>query len=611
MRGSSMNWTEGNLSRHSKGRQRNELLARQKQHFAKVRSGLLNSGPKQKSISISFLSSPHSRTSGHRDHSVNVSPRSPSIPPLLEKRRRTKESQDSPQSQSSIREKKRRLLDKTDWVGLDLQQPIDITFPGRLQPAAGSKWSRVDRPRVHTVQRIRETRTSPRFEAPPSANPRPLKIQIGSQAIQPSQYTASQPSTRRYSLVPRRLASSSLRSNTISSPPPSHARQLYAPAGNGSETSHIYEARRDGIYREYGGAYREIPPVKPPTPEEPARVAYASSIMHEPAPHRPNSFSVLGWSPSSSEDRGSMQVEIERPSRPVPLSQNADQERWWGLAVGSSESLPEESSMNSQVGIPLSDSSTSMLSSQFQGRVSNQDVSSDLGFSTSYLDLGPAPGRQGEENVQSAPGKIDDQIFEHGERLNQPQKEVQKEGQRGTKKQVQKEVQPVDDNAAWMKLVFDGDSDELEEKAFEEATHEAAMEMHPSDSSTGLAGAVESVADQETDTSFGQEREPSETTFPETSSESRLATQGTVVSESAASDVATAGSTQVAESEAPFRFAIPRTFVGKLVDPNAIPRKPPIPPRRGRPKKKAADGRTDIRRLPDFDGDPIEEFEED
>ncbi|KAI6082390.1 hypothetical protein F4821DRAFT_263995 [Hypoxylon rubiginosum] len=598
-----MNWTEGNLSRHSKGRQRNELLARQKQHFAKVRSGLLNSGPKQSSISISFLDSPRSRTSGRRDHSIDASPRSPSIPPLLEKRRRTKESQDSPQSQSSIREKKRRLLDKTDWVGLDLQQPIDITFPGRLQPAPGSKWSRVDRPRVHTVQRIRDTRSSPRFEPPPPAKPRPLKIQIGSQVIQPSQYTASQPSTRRYSLVPRRLASSSLRSNTISSPPPSHARQLYAPAENGSETSHIYEARRDGTHREYSSAYRERPPVKPLTPEEPACVAYASSIMYEPAPRRPNSFSVLGWSPSSSEDRGSMQVEIERPSRPAPLSQNADQKSWWRLAVGSSESLPEESSMDSQVGISLSDSSTSILSPQFQGGVPNQDVSSDLGFSTSYLDLGPAPGRQAEESVQSAPRKVDDQILEHGGRLDHPQKEVQKEVQRGVQKQVQKKVQPVDDNAAWMRLVFDGDSDELEEKAFEEAAHQAAMEMHPSDSSTGLAGAVESVAGQETDTSFDKEREPSE---------SRMATHGTVVSESAASDEATAGSTQVAESEAPFRFAIPRTFVGKLVDPNAIPQKPPIlPRRRGRPKKKAADGRTDIRRLPDFDGDPIEEFDED
>jgi hypothetical protein len=89
------------------------------------------------------------------------------------------------------------------------------------------------------------------------------------------------------------------------------------------------------------------------------------------------------------------------------------------------------------------------------------------------------------------------------------------------------------------------------------------------------------------------------------------------------SDKATAGGSAISDSFQPsFRFALPQTFVGKLAATGAKPQKMPIPSvsavwgkrggrrmggEKGCRRKKSYDGRTDIRALPDFDGDPIEE----
>lgn len=66
-----------------------------------------------------------------------------------------------------------------------------------------------------------------------------------------------------------------------------------------------------------------------------------------------------------------------------------------------------------------------------------------------------------------------------------------------------------------------------------------------------------------------------------------------------------------------FRFAPPKLFVGKLSDlvSSARPTAAAKPvkmmkPKRGRPTKKARDGRASIKSIPKYDGDPIEEFDE-
>ncbi|KAI0179585.1 hypothetical protein GGR52DRAFT_312679 [Hypoxylon sp. FL1284] len=593
-----MNWTEGNLSRHSRGGQRNELLARQKQHFAKVRNGLLRGPAKQSPISMSFLTSHQSPTRRHHGRSADVSRSPPSSPLLVEKRKRARPSQDGPPSQSSIREKRRRLLDKADWAGLDLQQPIDITFPGQLQPASGPRWRTVDRPKAHHVQRSRKVRRISPFEASQPVHTRPMKIQIGSQEIQPAWGTSSQPGAKRYSLAPQPLAGSSLRSNTISSPAPSQARQLYVTTGSSGGISQIHKGPRSGRAREYSNGSPLTTSTELLIPEEPTHFSFASSVIQEPVPLRASNFHVLGWSPSRSESRGSLQVEIERPAEPFSLSQHHDQERWKNLAMGSSSYLTDEHRTGSQTGIPSTSINTN-ASLHLQGGSPSYDVFDEVDSLANIRDFDADTSQQTEEDSRRAVREVEIQVLKPGQEPAKPQKGAE----------------PVDDNSAWMKFAFGGDSDDLEEKAFEEAARQAAAELCYPRSPTGFSGAAADVSSRETAMSFDNAREQIGANSITASSESHMATRGTDISESVTSNVATAGSVHVVDSESQFRFAMPRTFVGKLASSDVTAQGPLLlsrggSKRRGRPRKKAADGRTDIRRLPDFDGDPIEDFED-
>ncbi|KAI1204964.1 uncharacterized protein F4807DRAFT_465199 [Annulohypoxylon truncatum] len=583
-----MNWTEGNLSRHSRGRQRNELLTRQKQHFAKVRNGLFNGGVKKSPISISFLGPGNSRGSRHRDGSGGVQYRPLSSPLLVEKRKRAPDVSGDFKHQSSIREKRRRLLDQQDWVGLNLQQPIDITFPRQLQPLTGSRWARSGRSRPRAVQRRHESPSSPLQEA----RGHPFKIQIGSQEINPSLSTVS----RRYSLAPQPLASSSqIRSNPISSPEPSHARHLYVAPTRSNKSPRITE----DIMYETGEQYDTYPKghVRPLEPEEPTYVVHSSSIIHEPVPRRRyNNFMVLDWSPASSgsEDWGSMRVEIERPARPAP-SQEADQEFWKNLVPSSSDNLPIDAAATLHVTTSSSTSGTSVLPSNLQARLPSYDISSEPVASMSY---------QFPDSSTSSYDDIRIPIYEEDAAISSKNESNNKNA----------ETQLEYDNDAWMKFVFGGDSEDLEARAFTEAAQQAAAELRPPDTHTFAVSFTENSAVCGVD-SFGR-GEKDDSPHLSCSSESHMATQGTLDSEAVSSNLATAGSTTMTEQGSPFRFAQPRTFVGKLANSSTSTTHGPKPTsnyrgeKRGRHKRKATDGRTDIRQLPDFDGDPIEEFED-
>ncbi|KAI1098649.1 hypothetical protein F4804DRAFT_324104 [Jackrogersella minutella] len=585
-----MNWTEGNLSRHSRGRQRNELLIRQKQHFAKVRNGLHNGGVKQSPISISFLGTQRSKDLKRREYSNSMTCQSPSSPLLIKKRKRTPDSSDSLGHQLSIREKRRRLLDKEDWVGLNLQQPIDIGFPGQHQAITGSRWAGVSRPRVRAAQKLHRRSDTTRLEASQKAHSHPLKVQIGSQVINSSVSTTS----RRYSLAPQPSArSSQRRPNPIPSPEPSQAHHLYL-APNNVQPSQMPRRNHHETER-ISGAGHFKGPVKPPLSEDPPYVVCASSIIHEPAPRRKNhNHMVLHWSPSMSEDGGSMQVEIERQAKSIPPSQDADHEFWRNLVANSSDNLPIDISTSSQVATSLQNSRASALPSHLQRRLPSYEISSEPRRSTGYgfSELSTSD--------QDTPAAI------YAEDVNTSRKQ--------TPDHPQVEVKPVDENSAWMKFAFDGDIDELEATVFAEAAHQAAAELLPSDTSENGADTSATTMIDETEPA-GSEKKGDDSLSSGTSSESRMATHGTVASESVYSNIATAGSTSVVESEPRFRFAQPRIFVGKLADSDVTTTQGPPPllhhgKRRGRPKKRTADGRANIRRLPDFDGDPIEEFDD-
>ncbi|KAI1439215.1 hypothetical protein GGR50DRAFT_8177 [Xylaria sp. CBS 124048] len=595
-----MNWTEGNLARHSRGKQRNALIARQKQHFAKVRHNLL-SGP---SITTSPFPGPASASesprrglSARKRHDRSATPLQSSKPDA-NWRYPTRPPDDKNADLPTNLDRRKRLLRTSDWAGLGLQKPLDISFPGQIY--AAKRWARVAR----TPERVsRETskHVPGQRERPGHLKRSAMRIHIGGHEIQPSVITGSLPSARRYT-------SSLARSAHRSQPRPSASasNQHEGPAPGRQEHEHRNVTTND------------IPPATS-TPlgkiEAPVNVVYSSSVIHEPTPRRNGDFRVLQWTPSNSEDGGSMQVEVEQPTALVPASQESEQQRWedWALCDSSSNLLSNtplkvmgaldsnaEDSASSVLTLPSHlQIQLPILQLKNAARSSPRHSSSEL---VNAEEIFRKHNRSSEDNVSSS---------ESIESLAPAGKHT-----------IEKKSIPEDEddlNDIWMKFACgdDENSDELLANAFKAAASQAAVELRPSDTSSSVNERTE------TSTTCGAaacstDRRYKEDVVSIMPSESRVAVQGTTASETASSTFATVGSSDEPPRSA-MRFVIPKAFVGKYVNTERAERPPSFIaniPKNGkgkgkRKRKVAMDGRTDIRNLPDFDGDPIEEIEDD
>ncbi|TRX95162.1 hypothetical protein FHL15_003854 [Xylaria flabelliformis] len=595
-----MNWTEGSLARHSRGRQRNALLARQKQHFAKARNNLLNERAKQRPIKISFLASESSTESPSR---VPVSRRpldEPSSPLTLTKRESRQEfptclRDGNHEVLPTNLDRRKRLLEKSDWAGLGLQKPLDISFPGQVY--ATKRWTRVARAPERALNGTTKHAAAHGDERHERLKRSSIRIQIGSQEVRPSIAASSQSSIERRTLEPKQQSSMSPRDRMsetvryVDSP----GRQRHGYTNISSDcTSRASLALLGG-------------------PETPVNVIYSSSVIYEPAPRRHSDFQVLQWSPSGSEDRGSMQVEIGRRVRPVSHSQESEQQRWkdWILA-GDNSNHPSDSPLTIMDAVETytegSGSSSLTLPSHLQPRLPSLHLSSEA-------DPKPEHGPSGHEDT----GVI---IGSHGNpqdsRCLREKHSLLSSNRQCTP--LKKRDDTDDLNNIWMKFAFgdDDDSEELVMGAFKEAAHQAAAELRPSDTSGSTEEYTESTAMCRGEvSSLGRESE-CDTIFNESSSDSNMATKGTTGSETALSNMATIGS----KDEPPrnsTRFTVPKAFIGKyakadttsVVQPSVAGMPRSGKKGKGKRRKMAADGRPEIRNLPNFYGDPIEDIEDD
>ncbi|KAG8168687.1 hypothetical protein KVR01_001436 [Diaporthe batatas] len=134
-----MNWTEGNLNRHSRARKGKETLLRQKEHFAKVRAGLLDANVKISPPSVSSLAVPVRSLSSVRAGPLQSTPpsrnnrngdRLMASPYFVAAHAKMAApyclSDDN--TEDSTRQKRRKLLLKGDWVGMNVQKPIEMGF---------------------------------------------------------------------------------------------------------------------------------------------------------------------------------------------------------------------------------------------------------------------------------------------------------------------------------------------------------------------------------------------------------------------------------------------------------------------------------------------------
>ncbi|KAF7542050.1 hypothetical protein G7054_g9 [Neopestalotiopsis clavispora] len=667
-----MNWTEGNLARHSRGRANNEVLRRQKQHFARARSRMLSGHARHSPVTISFLdgthkhhtrtaswqSSPHVQeedTSRSSERHSNES-RSPWHPRnAITGTRHTRDSRQEGNTlsnghayhadnrkrpalaeifnQEQVNEKRRRLLDKPDWAGLEMQQPIDLVLPGQAHTSSGRRWSKIlpDNPRHILSTERRGDLTRPRnenhsrehlgtFQQRPAG---PIRVRVGSQSVTHTADSHEWPSS----------------------------------AGH----------------------------------------MQAQRLLHSPPsiPQRAQMSAFLQWSPSSkSDDSGSIHAQIGRPKRRPPSELAADA-RWLehimpaenlcipltrgssllesppyrpDVSPGISELLSQSSQVHHQDHEGLSvDPSSAGTTRSASLHVTNQ---SSLIFKAEKKNMASqttpclesvhlSEEQQGKpvitHSLESFIGRAGDtQPCEHSKSAEDDAKVSQPD---------------TDDNAAWMKFVF-GDGGEVESQArvFQEAVHEAAEKLClPStprrapvillDGNPSYEAKVAQNSDQSMSAQRGSEEKSSDSvatsqlvTIGSLSPEERPANQDleewedfllahpTNISDireptspskpldapsrsidSPKSDKATVDDSTISAISQPiFRFSAPQTFIGKLarsgIKLNDISSRPDITGRRGHQRttarrctrKKRSDERTDIRALPDFDGDPIE-----
>ncbi|KAI0417234.1 hypothetical protein F5X98DRAFT_164044 [Xylaria grammica] len=599
-----MNWTEGSLARHSRGRRRNALIARQKQHFAKARSSLLNGRPKKAPVSISFLPSESISASSrhgpsHRDHDSKPSTSSsPFIDREPQRERPTDRRDNGREASPKNLDRRRRLLERSDWAGLRLQEPLDISFPGQIY--ATKIWAGAARHTDRAPSGTGEHATSHEEGRYGRLKRSSMRIRIGSQDIQPSIATGSQSCVEPFPLEPKKRASMSRRS-LMSADSPSLSSYGRGPCGSVSLSS---DDDCPALSTSLGQG------------ETPINVGYAPSVIHEPTPRRTSRFDVLKWTPSSSEDGGSMRVEIERPVRPVPPSQESEQRRWkdWILCE-ESLNLPPYSPVleldTSGISIEGSESSAITLPSHLQPRLPSFRLSSDPS-----LEPGQVPEhslRQAgiERITQSNNTFKDDLCPSNNHNPLRPRRRCVSPKESDV---------PDDLNEVWRKFACgdDENNEEILKDAFKEAAHQAAVELQPSDTSGSADEYTETAATCGTELSSLDHRHKHGPTPSDISSESHMATKGTVASETASANIDTVVSSDEMQHSTKL-FTLPKAFIGKHANADQASIAQPLPANtlrngkkiRGKKRKRATDGRTDIRSLPDFDGDPIEEIEDD
>ncbi|OHW93702.1 hypothetical protein CSPAE12_07427 [Colletotrichum incanum] len=238
-----MNWTEGALARQSRGKGWKPELAKQKQYFAKARAGLPNAS-KPSVASVSFLSrqpdmptahpgkrppktliqsSPHlrRRQSQHGETRGRHFGRSPRQRPREEEPSTV--NHDSPKLHMSLRTnskrkhtvdekedmdmKRRRLLQKSDWAGINVQKAMPLQFSASSNLAGSQIWGFRNKHATGQpapfFQRISRDKITMRESAPSHSGTQVedsgIRIRIGSEDIRlgiGSQITTKSPHKR-------------------------------------------------------------------------------------------------------------------------------------------------------------------------------------------------------------------------------------------------------------------------------------------------------------------------------------------------------------------------------------------------------------------------------
>ncbi|KAK1835456.1 hypothetical protein QBC39DRAFT_299111 [Podospora conica] len=713
-----MNWTEGTLYRHSRGRLRktNPARQRQKEYFARARLRFAQQRETPENGPLSALPRPPPRSSPALSRHSHASRRS-----------RSSSAAQTPQRETHRQVDASRKRPRVPSVSNEPRPPPSISRyfdklsskSGTTEPAAQHQYDAEALERMRQRVLSRDWGTGKLLRHAPAPK-RPH--------ISPRKPTEDIPDTRNDTTHPRDPAHDrqdrredprirKLQRDDVKIRVGSQEKRLWQTSTADTATLDRSTADRDRLSM---GIPRELSPSLPQQ-----KFGLVEDNIHCPVPVRVVQLHSMGHADST--NAGSAVAEVGRPVSPVPASQMANNTVWrkWlapstttlntSKAVeGSRESMaaPKISpgvsgryrqwSEESQSLPLLTDNSPAVSPEPESGEtrdLANLPSSSEtsqilLKYSQFLSKYGEA---QGEDLDDEEHTPVADSVGSFPPR-HATQDDVSGSETRAAMADAHIGQTDLDPEDAWKAFVFgSGDTDEAEEQALSDARHEAAQNLRPSepptctpensplsesDSNIAAAGTVYTNEEAVSETTYGMSSSPSapesqEVTFaPSSAAElSDHSSSGQVPSEQDASIEADAGShvfsedesgtdepgdhdpissddiagttpevarrspspesssesssvvasmaveaaqSEFAGTEQSFRFAPPKLFVGRSFPTEA--RKPaaaltPLSfakPKRGRPpKKRARDGRANIRALPNYNGDPIEEMEDD
>ncbi|WZH43900.1 uncharacterized protein QYS62_004913 [Fusarium acuminatum] len=342
-----MNWTEGALSRHSRGKGWDKDAARQRQYFAKVRARkhapASSKGLDVTSFVPDYISEPQlsqerqstTSTSSCKQKTPrrglvykqpevakkpdNHSPKGTST--QLGKRGAEDEQtsnmpEDKDQQDLDITEKRRRLLEKADWTGVITQKPALVDFSWRKNPSTKPNTKPISRHdhRSNLPSRRSLQRDYPNKRTLGRIPGNEMKINIGNQNLRWSRDSNSVRSlSTRHGLIP--YGSNHYESQGIMSPYQQHAHSVDVsqepstilprpcePQANIELRKPLLKSPDD--YHSFVRRHIEYEENRPMESDEPRYVVRANTpVIHQPQPRlltRPRMFDIR--SPESQED---------------------------------------------------------------------------------------------------------------------------------------------------------------------------------------------------------------------------------------------------------------------------------------------------------------------
>ncbi|KAH7026224.1 uncharacterized protein B0I36DRAFT_155472 [Microdochium trichocladiopsis] len=562
-----------------------------------------------------------------------------------------------------IHEKRRRLLQTGDWTGVNRQIPVAVDFersPARNRIPGWNK--KVSSPQAVGILRASDgLNAATRYRGFPQSGLHPpsessYRIHIGSHQAQRQYAPVLENDTQQLQAPSCSSTSGASRRSSSCVSSLYGCRQHRLPGAEKPEqtTASARRQPQEADLGQQGGSCRYSASTRQSRDSSLEghlpHITYSSSVIHVPVPHRhARRFdAVLDWSPTKSDNApSSVEVEIGDHGRRMVTHKQQANEASWRSWLDPSSCSPSSASPSLPPHISISPGISELPSLM---ALELPEFDSFCVEKSRNRETFAQPKNDRRVPDQRMPETIPTNASITAVANNDAtvlldfaieQRRLTK-GQEQKVKALTKQERDDLDNRKWMGFLFDGDenSSDIVNNALDEATFRAAQVASRRDQVSPKTPAKAPVNNPFHETSslatcgtkkrqtvpvMKWESEACDALSPQLHHSSLAAMPHSLPSspepdQSSHENVSMAENATSTEDKLTPKplFTMPSTFVGKLAvsgcGPGPALHKSCLPllsstcgAKRGRRKRKALDGRPEIRNLPDFDGDPIEE----